>query len=149
MTTGKTIALTWLTFVGNVMSLLFNRLPRFVIAFLPRSKCPLISWLQSTSAVVLEPKKIKSHCFHCFPICLPWNDGTGRHDLHFFECWVLSQLFHSLSPSSRGSLVPLCFLLLVWYNLHIWGCWYFFQQSYSTFSFNDWNVNRTRNTYLG
>ena len=60
MTTGKTIALTIQTFVGNVMSLLFNMLFRLVIAFLPRSKCLLISWLQSPSAVILEPKKIKS-----------------------------------------------------------------------------------------
>ena len=60
MTTGKTIALTIQTFVGKVMSLLFNTLSRLVIAFLPRSKCLLISWLQSPSAVILEPKKIKS-----------------------------------------------------------------------------------------
>ena len=60
MTTGKTIALTIRTFVGQVMSLLFNMLSGFVIAFLPRSKCLLISWLQSLSAVILEPKKIKS-----------------------------------------------------------------------------------------
>ena len=60
MTTGKTISLTRWTFVGEVMSLLFNMLPRFVIAFLPRSKCLLISWLQSPSAVILEPQKIKS-----------------------------------------------------------------------------------------
>ena len=60
MTTGKTIALTRLAFVGKVMSLLFNKLSRLVIAFLPRSKCLLISWLQSPSAVMLEPKKLKS-----------------------------------------------------------------------------------------
>ena len=60
MTTGKTIALTRQTFVGKVMSLLFNMLSRLVIAFLPRSKCLLISWLQSPSAVILVPKKIKS-----------------------------------------------------------------------------------------
>ena len=60
MTTGKTIALTRRTFVGNIMSLLFNTLSRFVIAFLPRSKGLLISWLQSPSAVILQPKKIKS-----------------------------------------------------------------------------------------
>ena len=60
MTTGKTIALTRQTFVGKVMSLLFNIMLRFVIAFLPRSKSLLISWLQSTSAVILEPKKRKS-----------------------------------------------------------------------------------------
>ena len=60
MTTGKTMALTRWTFVGKVMSLLFNMLSRLIIAFLPRSKCLLISWLQSPSAVILEPKKIKS-----------------------------------------------------------------------------------------
>ena len=60
MTTGKTIAFTRWTFVGKVMSLLFNMLPRLVTAFLSRSKCLLISWLQSPSAVILEPKKIKS-----------------------------------------------------------------------------------------
>ena len=60
VTTGKTIALARRTFVGKVMSLLFNMLSRCVIAFLPRSKCLLISWLQSPSAVILEPKKIKS-----------------------------------------------------------------------------------------
>ena len=57
LTTGKTIALTRQTFVGKVMSLLFNMLSRLVITFLPRSKCLLISWLQSPSAVILEPKK--------------------------------------------------------------------------------------------
>ena len=60
ITNGKTIALTVWTFVGKVMSLLFNMLSRFVIAFIPRSKPLLISWLQSPSAVILEPKKIKS-----------------------------------------------------------------------------------------
>ena len=60
MTTGKTIALTRQAFVGKVMSLLFNMLSRLVIAFLPRSKSLLISWLQSQSAVILEPPKIKS-----------------------------------------------------------------------------------------
>ena len=60
MTTGKTIALTRLTFVGKVMSLLFNMLSRLVITFLPRSKCLLNSWLQSPSAVILKPRKIKS-----------------------------------------------------------------------------------------
>ena len=60
MTTGKTIALTRQTFVGKVMSLLFNMMSRLVIAFLPRSKHRLISWLQAWSAVILEPKKGKS-----------------------------------------------------------------------------------------
>ena len=70
MTTGKSIALTRWTFVGKVMSLLYNMLPRLVIAFLPRSKRLLISWLLSPSAVILEPQKI-SHCFQYFPISLP------------------------------------------------------------------------------
>ena len=60
ITTGKTIALTRWTFVGKIMSLLFNMLSRLVITFLPRSKQLLISWLQSPSAVILEPKKMKS-----------------------------------------------------------------------------------------
>ena len=60
MTTGKIIALTRRTFVGKVVSLLFNMLSRLVIAFLPRSKCLLISWLQSPSAIIFQPKKLKS-----------------------------------------------------------------------------------------
>ena len=72
MTTGKTIALTRWTFFGKVMSLLLNMLSRLVIIFPPRSKCLLISWLQSPSAVILEPRKIKSATvFHCFPISFP------------------------------------------------------------------------------
>ena len=71
MTTGKTIALMRRTFVGKVMSLLFNMLSRLIITFLPRSKCLLISWLQSPSAVILEPPQNKvSHHFQCFPIYL-------------------------------------------------------------------------------
>ena len=70
MTTGKTIALTRWTFVGKVMSLLFNMLSRFVIAFLPRSKRLLISWLQSPSAVILEPKKIKSITVSTVSVCI-------------------------------------------------------------------------------
>ena len=85
MTTGKTIALTRHTFAGKVMSLLFNILSSLVIAFLPRSKCPLISCLRSPSAVILEPKKIVCHCFHCFPIYLSWSDGTTCHDLSFLN----------------------------------------------------------------
>ena len=69
MTTGKSIALTRWTFVGKVMSLLFNMLSRLIITFLPRSKRLLISWLQSPSAVILEPPQNKvCHYFHCFPI---------------------------------------------------------------------------------
>ena len=86
--TGKTIALTRRIFVGKVMSLLLNMLSRLVITFLPRSKRLLIPWLQSPSAVILEPQENKvSHCFHCFPIYLPWSDGTWCHDLSF---WMLS-----------------------------------------------------------
>ena len=85
MTTGKTITLTRQTFVGKVMSLLFNMLSMLVITLLPRSKHLLISWLQSPSAVILEPKKIVSHCFYCFPIYLPWSDGTRCHDLSFLN----------------------------------------------------------------
>ena len=70
VTTGKNVALTVLTFVGQVM-FLFLIQSRFVIAFLPRSKRLLISWLQSLSAVILEPRKIVCHCFYFFPICLP------------------------------------------------------------------------------
>ena len=72
MTTGKTIALARWTFVGKVMSLLFNMLSRVVTTYLPRSKRLLISWLQSPSAVILElPQNKVCHCFHCFPIYLP------------------------------------------------------------------------------
>ena len=87
MTTGKAIALTIRTFVDKVMSLLLNMLSRFVIAFLPRSNHILIPWLHSTSAVILttarkgaQEKEI-CHCFYCFPIYLPWSDGTRCHDL--------------------------------------------------------------------
>ena len=125
MTPGKIIALTIQTFVGRVMSLLFNTLSRFVIAFLPRSKYLLISWLQSPSAVISEPKKRKSvttSTFFSF-IC---HEVIGLDAMNLVFLIVLSWLFHSLpSPSSRGSLVPLRFLPLEWYHLHIWGCWCF------------------------
>ena len=87
MTTGKTLALTRQTFVGKVISLLFNTLSSLVITFLPKRKCLLISWLQSPSAVILEPPKIKSASFHCFSIYLPWSDGTG---CLIFVFWILS-----------------------------------------------------------
>ena len=83
MTIGKTIVLTKWTFVGKVMSLLLNMLSRLVMTFLPRSKGLLISWLQSPSAVILEPPHNKlSHCFHIY---FPWSDGTGCHDLRFLN----------------------------------------------------------------
>ena len=87
MTTGKTIALTRRTFVGKVMCLLFNMLSRLVITLLPRRKCLVISWLQSPSAVILEPPAPKKvwRCSHCFPIYFPWSDGTRCHDFHFLN----------------------------------------------------------------
>ena len=85
VTTGKTTPLTRRTFVSKVMSLLFNMLSRLVIAFLPRSKHLLISWLQLPSSVILEPPKLVSYCFHCFPLYLPWSDRTRCHDLRFLN----------------------------------------------------------------
>ena len=93
MTTGKTIALTRWTFVGKVMSLLFSVLSRLVITFLPRSKRLLISWLQSPSAVILDPKNKVWHCFHCFPVYFPWSDGTRgapKNKVHYsFHCFPI------------------------------------------------------------
>ena len=85
LTTGKTVALTRWTFVSKVRSLLFNTLTRFVIAFLPRSKHLLISWLQSLSSDFGVQENKVCHCFHCFPIYLPWSDGTGCHDPSFLN----------------------------------------------------------------
>ena len=111
MTTGKIIALTRRTFVGRVMFLLFNMLSRLVVAFFPRSKCLLISWLQSPSTVILEPKKIKSLTVSIVSpsIC---HEVMGLNAMILiFERLVLRQFFHSpLSLSSRGSLVLLHFL---------------------------------------
>ena len=130
MTTGKNIALTKWIFVGKVISLLFNVLSRFVIAFLPRSKHLLISWLQSPSAVILEPEKIRSATASTFlPYICHEMMGTDAMILVFLN--VSSQLFHSpLSPLSVSSLAPLCFQLLEWYYLHIRGDWYLSQQSW-------------------
>ena len=86
MTTGKTIALTRWTFVGKVMSLLFNMLSRLVMTFLPRSKCLLISWLQSPSAVILEPQIIKSDTVSTLSSSISHKVmGTGCHDLQFLN----------------------------------------------------------------
>ena len=131
MTSGKTIALTLRTFVNKVMSLLLNMLSRFVIAFLPRSKHLLISWLQTLYAVILEPKTIKPvtvsivSAFICHEVM-----GSGAMILIF---WMLSfkPVFHFfLSPSSRDCLVLLHFLPLGWCHLYTWGYWFFSWQSW-------------------
>ena len=88
MTTGKTIALTGQTFVGKVMSLLFNMLSKLIIAFLPKSKHLLISWLQSPSAVILEPKKIKSVTISIVSpsICLEVMGPEGNGNPLLYSC---------------------------------------------------------------
>ena len=95
MTTGKTIALTRQAFfVGKVMSLLFNMLSRLVITFLSRSKCLLISWLRSPSAVIFGAQENEVYpCFHCFPMYLPWSDGTGCHNLSFLNAEFSANFF--------------------------------------------------------
>jgi len=86
MTTGKSIALTRWTIVGKGISLLFNMLSRFVLTFLPGIKCLLISWLQSPSTVILEPKKLKSVTVSLIsPPVFPWSDGTGCHNLSYLN----------------------------------------------------------------
>ena len=135
VTTGKTIALTIWTFVGRVMSLLFNTPSRFVRAFLPRSNCLLISWLQTPSTVILEPKKRNSVTTSTFSpsICreVVWPDATTY---IFSKYLILSWLFHSPpSPSARSSLVPFHFLPWGQYHLSIWGC--YVSPSYLDFNF--------------
>ena len=85
MTTGKTIALTRWTFVGKAMPLLLKMLSRFVVAFLPRRKCLLISWLQSSSAVILEWKKIKYSLFPLFPYLFAMRWWDRCHNLGFLN----------------------------------------------------------------
>ena len=139
MTTRKTIALTIWTFVSKVMPLLFNMLFRFAIAFLPRSKHLLILWLQSPSQVILEPKK-SLPLFPLFPICLPWRDVTGCHNLHF---WMLifkpafslssftlirrlfsSSLLSAFKVVSSKYLSLYIFLLQSWFQLVIHPAWH-------------------------
>ena len=131
MTTGKTIALTRRTFVGKVMSLLFNMVSRLVIVFLPRSKHLLIAWIHLPSSVILEPKKIKSVTVSNVSPSI-WHEVMGL-DTMIFIFWMLSfkpTFSLSFSLSSRGSLVLLCFLPLGWHHLCIWGYWYFSRQSW-------------------
>ena len=124
LTTGKTIALTIQTFVSKVMSLLFNTLPKFVIAFLPRSKYLLISWLQASSTVILEPKKIKSVIVSTFPpsIC---HEVMGPDAMILVSCILGFKLAFSLffltltkrpfsfSPLSASRMVSFAYLRLL------------------------------------
>ena len=128
MNTGKTTALTRQTFVRKVMSLLFKMLSRLVITFLPRSKCLLISWLQSPSAVTLETSKIVCHHFHCFPIYLPWSDGTTCHD-HFFFSILSSKPTFSLFSFTfiKRLFISSSLSAIRWCHLCIRGYWYFYR----------------------
>ena len=120
VTTGKTIALTRWTFVGKVMSLLFNMLSKLVIAFLPRSKCLLVSWLQSPSVVILELKKIKSLTVSIVSLTICHEVMGPDAMILVFRMLSFKPAFHSpLSSSSRGSLVPLHFLPSGLCHLHI------------------------------
>ena len=128
-TTGKTIALTRQTFVGKVKPLLFNTLPRFVKALRPRSKCLLISCLQSLTAVILEPKKINSVTVSLVSPSICY-EVMGPDDM-IFVFWMLSfRPAFSLSSFTfiKRLFSSLHFLPLEWYHLHIWGCWYFSRQ---------------------
>ena len=104
MTTGKNHSFDYKNLCCKVMSLLLNMLSRLLITFLPRSMCLLISWLQSPSAVILEPKKIKSIAVSI--VCPSIFHEVMGPDAMIFECWVLSHVFHfPLSSSSRGSCI--------------------------------------------
>ena len=108
--TGKTRALTIRAFVSKVMSLLFTMLSRFVIAFHPRSKYLLILWLLSPSAVILEPKKIKSVSVSTFDPFLPWSDGNRCYDLRFLNIEFKSAFslssFNIIKRLFSSSLLP-------------------------------------------
>ena len=130
MTTGKTIALTRWTFIGKVMSLFFKMRSKVDITFPPRSKCLLISWLQSPSAVILGPKNKAWHCFHCFPIYSPWCDGTRCHDLRCrmlcfkpsfsLSCFTFIKRLYTSSSFSAISVVLSAYLRLLTFLLAIW-----------------------------
>ena len=119
-TIGKTIALTIQTYVSKVMSLIFNTLSRYVRAFLPRSKCLLILWLQSPSTVLLEPKKIKSVTISIF-------SPSTFHEAMKLDAMILDFLMLNFKPTFSLSfftfikrlLVLLCFLPFGWCHLHI------------------------------
>ena len=119
VTTGKTIALTVQIFVSKVMSSIFNTLFRFVIAFLPKKQ-----WSNLLTAVTIHSdfraqEKEICHCFQLFPFCLPWSDGTRCRDLSFLILSFKPAVSLSSFMSSRGSLVPPCFLPHVWCHPHI------------------------------
>ena len=131
MTTGKTIAFTIQIFVSKVISMLFNMLSRFVIAFLPRRKCLLIPWSSQPSAAILESKKIKSVTASTFSLPISHEVmGLGIMTLVFFM--LISKPAFSLSSLIliKRFFSSLHFLPLEWYCLHIWVCWYFSQQSW-------------------
>ena len=130
MTTGKTIALTRWTFIGKVMSLLLNMLSRLVITFLPRSKCLLISWLQSPSAVILEPTKINYDTVSTVSPSI--SHAVMGPDALILVFWMLSfkPTFSLSSFTFTGSLVLLHFLPQRLCHLPIWGFWYFAWQSW-------------------
>ena len=157
MTTGKTIALTRWTFVDKVTSLLFNMLSRLVITFIPRSKRLLISWLQSPSARILEPKKIMSVTVSIVSLSI-FHEVMGP-DAVILVFWMLS--FQSVQFSLVAQSCPTFATLWIaerlsfkltfslssftfikrlfssssllpwgWYHLHIWDYWYFSWQSW-------------------
>ena len=131
MATRKTIALTIWIFVGKVISLLFNTSSRFAIAFLIRSKYILISWLQSPSTLILEPKKIKSvtvSIFFPYLFAMKWWDQMPWSLFFWMLSFKLAFLLSSFTFIKR--LFSSYFLPLEWYHLHIWDCWYFSQQSW-------------------
>ena len=97
MTTGNIIALTIQTFVSKVMSLLLNMLSRFVIVFLPRRNCLLISWLQSLSTVILEPKKIKSERREGLTVQVALGEAASASWLWTLRAWILER-FQSRAP---------------------------------------------------
>ena len=115
-----------------LMSLLFDMLSRFVTAFLPRSKCFLnvVAEVTVCSDFGAQENKI-CHSFHFFPFYLWWSDGTDAMVLMFLNVEFQDSFFiFPLFLSSRASSVPLHFWPLLWYHLHIWGCWYFSQWSW-------------------
>ena len=117
------------TFVGKAMSLLFNMLSKFAIAFLPRRNSLLILWLQPLTTVILEPKKRKSVTASTFS-CSICHEVIGS-DAMILVFWMLSfKPTFFLSSLIFIKLVSFNFLPLGWYHLHIWGCWYFSQESW-------------------